>query len=461
MAKKPLVALVGRPNVGKSTLFNRLAGQRLAIVEDLPGTTRDRHYVDVEWGNRVFTLIDTGGLVLDAQVSGTSEGARHPGAAGGTADVSIMAQVRAQAQIAIDEADVIVFMGDVMDGVTGQDQEIANLLRRTEKPILLVVNKVDNLKRELNVPEFYALGLGEPLSVSAEKGMSTGELLERITEVVPDMPTEEEDEAALRVALVGRTNVGKSSLINRMLGEERVIVSASPGTTRDAIDTRILYEDEEIVLIDTAGIRRRGRIEQGIEKYSVLRALRAISRADVVLLLIDGVDGVTAQDTHVAGYILDQAKSVIVVVNKWDLVEKDTHTMPAYEAYVRRELRFMPYVPVLFVSALIGQRVNRILPMALRVQQERTVRLNTSQINDMVRDAVIRRSPPTKGGKKLRIYYGTQTGTEPPSFVFFVNDRQIVHFGYKRYLENQIRKRYKFEGTPLRLYFRDHRERER
>jgi GTPase len=456
MARKPLVALVGRPNVGKSTLFNRLAGQRLAIVEDLPGTTRDRHYADVEWGNRVFTLIDTGGLVLHEDPDAGSV-RRDPS----LGDVSITRQVRAQAQIAIDEADVIVFMGDVMDGVTGQDHEIANLLRRTEKPILLVVNKVDNLKRELNVPEFYALGLGEPLSVSAEKGMSTGELLERVTEVLPDMPTEEEDEAALHIALVGRTNVGKSSLINRMLGEERVIVSASPGTTRDAIDTRILYEDEEIVLIDTAGIRRRGRIEQGIEKYSVLRALRAISRADVVLLLIDGVDGVTAQDTHVAGYILDQAKSVIVLVNKWDLVEKDTHTMAAYEAYVRRELRFMPYVPVLFVSALTGQRVNRILPMALRVQQERTVRLNTSQINDMIRDAVIRRSPPTKGGKKLRIYYGTQTGTEPPSFVFFVNDRQIVHFGYKRYLENQIRKRYKFEGTPLRLYFRDHREQER
>jgi GTPase len=456
MARKPLVALVGRPNVGKSTLFNRLAGQRLAIVEDLPGTTRDRHYVDVEWGNRVFTLIDTGGLVL-SDVGGDG-GVGHDASA---ADATIIQQVRVQAQIAIDEADVIVFMGDVMDGVTGQDHEIANLLRRTEKPILLVVNKVDNLKRELNVPEFYALGLGDPLSVSAEKGMSTGELLERITEVLPDMPMEEEDEAALHVALVGRTNVGKSSLINRLLGEERVIVSATPGTTRDAIDTRILYDGEEIMLIDTAGIRRRGRIEQGIEKYSVLRALRAISRANVVLLLIDGVDGVTAQDTHVAGYILDQAKSVIVVVNKWDLVEKDTHTMPAYEAYVRRELRFMPYVPVLFVSALTGQRVNRILPLALRMQQERTVRLNTAQINDMIRDAVARRSPPTKGGKKLRIYYGTQTGTEPPSFVFFVNDRRIVHFGYKRYLENQIRTRYKFEGTPLRLYFRDHREQER
>ncbi|MBC7237401.1 MAG: ribosome biogenesis GTPase Der, partial [Chloroflexi bacterium] len=338
VARKPLVALVGRPNVGKSTLFNRLAGQRLAIVEDVPGTTRDRHYADVEWAGRVFTLIDTGGLVLrDAD--------------------TITEKVRAQAQIAIDEADVIVFLTDVMEGVTSGDYEIADLLRHANKPIILVVNKVDNLKRELNVPEFYALGLGEPLSLSAEKGMSTGELLDRIAEALPEMPPEEEEAAAVRIALVGRTNVGKSSLLNRILGEERVIVSEAPGTTRDAIDTRILYRDQEVVLIDTAGIRRRGRIEPGIERYSVLRALRAISRADVVLLLIDATEGVTAQDTHVAGYILEQAKSVIVVVNKWDLIEKDSHTTAMYEAHVRRALRFMPYVPVIFVSALTGQRV--------------------------------------------------------------------------------------------------------
>lgn len=441
MIRKPLVALVGRPNVGKSTLFNRLAGQRLAIVENLPGTTRDRHYADVEWGNRIFTLIDTGGLVM------------------GDSD-SITEQVRIQARVAIDEADVIVLLTDVTEGVAPDDYEIADLLRRADKPIILVVNKVDNLKRELNASEFYALGLGDPLSVSAEKGMSTGELLDSIVAKLPALPPEDAETTALSIALVGRTNVGKSSLLNKILGEERVIVSPVPGTTRDAIDTRVMYEGQEIVLIDTAGIRRRGQIEPGVEKYSVLRALKAISRADVVLLLIDGVEGVTAQDAHVAGYILEEAKSVIVVVNKWDLVEKDTHTMPAYEAHVRSALRFMPYVPVLFVSALTGQRVNHILPLALRIQQERTARLGTSQINDLIREAAARRSPPTKWGKKLRIYYGTQVGVEPPTFVFFVNDRRLVHFGYQRYLENQLRQEYQFEGTPLRLIFRDHSETE-
>ena len=441
MARKPLVALVGRPNVGKSTLFNRLVGERLAIVEDIPGTTRDRHYADVEWGGCVFTVIDTGGLVLSASDK-------------------ITEQVRAQAQVAIEEADVIVFMTDIMDGLTGPDADIADILRRTRKPIILTVNKVDNLKREMNLHEFYSLGLGDPLSISAEKGLSTGELLERVTQALPGLPPEEETDA-LHVALVGRTNVGKSLLLNRLLGQERVIVSEIPGTTRDAIDTALRYHGEEIVMIDTAGIRRRGRIERGVEKYSVLRSLKAISRANVVLLLIDAAEGVTAQDAHIAGYILDQAKSVIVLVNKWDLVEKNTHTMPMYEAYVRRELKFMAYVPVLFISALTRQRVNRILPLVLRIRQECTVRLSTSQINDLIRRATARRSPPTKWGRKLRIYYGTQAGTAPPTFVFFVNDQRLVHFGYKRYLENQIRQRYKFEGTPLRLVFRGHRERDR
>jgi GTP-binding protein len=442
MARKPLVALVGRPNVGKSTLFNRLVGERLAIVEDVPGTTRDRHYADVEWNGVVFTVVDTGGIVLD--------------------DVDeLTSHVRTQAEVAMQEADVIVLLTDIMDGLTPPDIEIADILRRTSKPTILIVNKVDNLKRELNIHEFYALGLGDPLSISALKGMSTGELLDRVVEALPVMvPESDEDDRVLHIALVGRTNVGKSSLLNRLLGQERVIVSNIPGTTRDAIDTTIRYHGEEIVLIDTAGIRRRGRIEQGIEKYSVLRALKAISRADVVLLLIDGSQGVTAQDAHIAGYILDEAKSVIVLVNKWDLVEKDAHTMVEYEQRVRYELKFMDYVPMLFISALTGQRVSRILPMALKMRETRRARLSTAEINAVIRSATARRSPPTKWGKKLRIYYGTQAGTEPPTFVFFVNDERLVHFGYKRYLENQLRERFKFEGTPLRLIFRGHTERE-
>jgi len=439
MPRKPIVALIGRPNVGKSTLFNRLVGERLAIVEDTAGTTRDRHYADVEWNGRVMTLVDTGGLVL------------------GEAD-DITVEIRSQAVVAIEQADVIVLLVDIATGLTAADREIADLLRRGEKSVILVANKSDNLKREMDIHEFYALGLGEPLAVSAIRGLSTGDLLDRIVSEVGEMPEEDELPDALKIALVGRTNVGKSSLLNRFLGQKRVIVSSTPNTTRDAIDTVLRYHGQEIVLIDTAGIRRSGRVEQGIEKYSVLRSLRAISRADVVLLVIDGADGVTAQDAHIAGYILDEAKSVAVVVNKWDLVEKDAHTMPAYEAKVRQALRFMPYVPVVFISALTGQRVDRLLPLAIRVQQERAERLTTSQINDMIRKATARRSPPTKWGKKLRIYYGTQASIDPPTFVFFVNDTRLVHFGYRRFLENQIRQRYKFEGTPLKLVFRGHTE---
>jgi len=447
MPRKPLVALVGRPNVGKSTLFNRMVGQRIAIVEDIPGTTRDRQYADVEWGGRVFTVIDTGGLVLEMRPEDSSD--------------DIIPRVRAQAQVAIDEADVIVMLTDIEDGVTAPDLQIADLLRRTDKPIILVTNKVDNRQRALNINEFYMLGLGDPLSVSALRGTGTGDLLDAIAEALPSMPAEDEDESkALHVALVGRTNVGKSSLLNRLLNQERVIVSHVPGTTRDAIDTAIQYHGEEIVLIDTAGIRRRGKVEQGIEKFSVLRAMRAIQRADVVCLVIDASDGVTAQDTHVAGYILEEHKSVIVLVNKWDLVEKDSSTLPQYEAYVRNELKFMDYVPVIFISALTGQRVVRILPLAQRIYAERLQRLSTSQINAIIRDATARQSPPTHGGRKLRIYYGTQVSTDPPTFVFFVNDARMVHFAYQRFLENQIRRQYPFEGTPLRMIFRDHTEQE-
>jgi len=440
MAAKPVLALVGRPNVGKSTLFNRLVGGRRAIVEDTPGTTRDRHYADAEWGGRVFSVIDTGGLVLE-DGDNMSE------------------QIRLQAEIAMQEADAIAFLTDVLDGVSPADYQIAELLRRTSKPVLLVVNKVDSTKRDMAVLEFYALGMGDPLAISAERGLNTGDLLDAIVAVLPEMPLEEELPEAVHVALVGRTNVGKSSLLNRLMGEERVIVTDIPGTTRDTIDTQLTYDGQPVVLIDTAGIRRRGRIEQGVEKYSVIRSMRAISRADVTLLVIDATEGVTAQDAHVAGYVLEERKSVVVVVNKWDLVEKDTHTLAAYQKYVLDELKFMPWVPVAFVSALTGQRVHRLMPQIMQVYSERHARIKTAEINQLIRDAVARSSPPTVAGKKLRFYYGTQASGDPPNFVFFVNDPVLVHFGYQRYLENRIRESYPFEGTPIELTFRGHTER--
>ncbi len=431
---KPIVAVVGRPNVGKSTLFNRLIGQPLAIVEDSPGTTRDRLYADSEWNGRAFTVVDTGGLVFDE--SGEVEW-----------------KVREQAQIAIAEADVIVFMVDASTGLTAADWEAADLLRRTKKPLILAANKADNEERRQAALEFYQLGLGDPIPISALDGTGTGDLLDAITASFAPEVVEEADEA-IRVAIVGRPNVGKSSLLNALLGEERAIVSEIPGTTRDAIDTRLDWGGQPIVLIDTAGIRRRGRIEPGVEKYSVLRAMRAIQRADVAVLVLDGVDGPTAQDAHIAGYILEEMKSVVVAVNKWDLVPKDSHTMHQYTQVVRAALRFMDYVPVLFISAKTGQRVGQVLDMALRVRDERLVRLSTAELNDIVRSAVARQAPPTKAGKALKFYYATQPSVDPPTFVFFVNDKELVHFSYVRYLENQIRERYPFTGTPLRMLFR-------
>lgn len=431
---KPIVAVVGRPNVGKSTLFNRLIGQPMAIVEDSPGTTRDRLYADSEWNGRTFTVVDTGGLVFDE--SGEVEW-----------------KVREQAQIAIAEADVIVFMVDASTGLTAADREAADLLRRTEKPLILAANKADNEERRQAAVEFYELGLGEPIPISALHGTGTGDLLDAITASFAPEVVEEPDEA-MRVAIVGRPNVGKSSLLNALLGEERAIVSEIPGTTRDAIDTRLDWGGQPVVLIDTAGIRRRGRVEPGVEKYSVLRAMRAIQRADVAVLLLDGVDGPTAQDAHIAGYILEEMKSVVVAVNKWDLVPKDSHTMYQYTKVVRAALRFMDYVPVLFISAKTGQRVGQVLDTALRVRDERLVRLSTADLNDIVRRAVARQSPPTKAGKQLKFYYVTQPSVDPPTFVFFVNDKELVHFSYVRYLENQIRERYPFTGTPLRMLFR-------
>jgi GTP-binding protein len=448
---KPIVAIVGRPNVGKSTLFNRLVGQPLAIVEDIPGTTRDRLYADAEWNGVSFTLVDTGGLEVGVAVPG------HPHTEGKPPPLSVASpqyveQIRAQAQVAIAEADAIIFMVDVIDGLVAGDEDVADVLRRSQKPLLLAANKADNQARREAAVEFYALGLGDPYPISALHGTGTGDLLD---DVVASFPVQEAEEIeAIKIAIVGRPNVGKSSLLNKLLGQERAIVSEIPGTTRDAIDTYLEWEGVPIVLIDTAGIRRRGRIERGLEHYSVLRALRAIQRADVVLLLIEATEMVTAQDAHIAGYILEEAKSVVALVNKWDLVEKDTYTVTEYTQRIRADLKFLDYVPVLFISALTGQRVNKVLPTALRVQKERLVRIPTSELNRIMMETVARHSPPSKGGKRLKFYYATQAAVDPPTFIFFVNDTHLVHFSYKRYIENRLRDRYGFEGTPLRLSFR-------
>ncbi len=458
--RKPLVALVGRPNVGKSTLFNRLVGRRLAVVDDTPGTTRDRLQADSEWNGVLFTVVDTGGIevlperVLDQMdAQRTARDARLELLA--TNSALFIREIRAQAEMAIREADAVVMLGDAESGLTAADQEVADILRRaSDKPIFLAVNKADNPARAEAAYEFYALGLGDPYPISALHGTGVADLLDDLVAALPPMPAEEEDDEAIKIAIVGRPNVGKSSLLNRLLGQERAIVSPVPGTTRDAVDTRLTYHGMPIVLIDTAGIRRRGRIEGGVEKWSVLRALRAIQRADVALLLIDAIEGITAQDTHVAGMILQEHVSVVVVVNKWDAVEKDTHTMAEYTRQVRAALNFMDYVPVLFVSALTGQRVGQVLKTALQVQEERLVRIPTAQLNKIVRRAVERHYPRSKRGKRLKIYYASQVAVDPPTFLFSVNDPELLHFTYARYLENQIRAVYPFTGTPLRLSFR-------
>jgi GTP-binding protein len=459
--QKPIVALVGRPNVGKSTLFNRLIGQRKAIVEDLAGTTRDRLYGEADWGGRDFIVVDTGGLELDSSLVAAPN---EPGATGFRAGVEsrlFLKEIRAQAELAMAEAEVIVFVVDAEADLTGPDEAVAALLRRTDKPVLLAVNKADNPKRRNEAVDFYALGLGDPIPVSALHGTGTGDLLDAIIAALPPAEAEEEaEDEAIKIAILGRPNVGKSSLLNKLLGEERVIVSDVPGTTRDAIDTRIMYEGLELVLIDTAGIRRRGKIETGVEKYSFLRSLKAVTRADVCLLLIDATEMVTTQDAHIAGYIVEEAKSVVVIVNKWDLVEKDTHTLNEFTARIRNDLKFLDYVPVLFISAKTGQRVQKVLSLALQVQEERLRRIPTGELNRLLRDAVAKNPP--KGGQRhrLKFFYLTQAGVDPPTFVFFVNDRSLVHFTYERYLENTLREHYGFLGTPLRLIFRNRGEKD-
>ncbi|MBL7200079.1 MAG: ribosome biogenesis GTPase Der [Anaerolineae bacterium] len=448
---KSIVALVGRPNVGKSTLFNRLIGEKMAIVSDIPGTTRDRLYSDCIWNGVAFTLIDTGGMEILAEHRIQSGEPIDVLSAGST---HYIREIRAQAEVAIRESDVIVFLTDVQAGQTAADEEVANVLRRASKPVIVAANKADNTQLWVEANEFYALGVGPVFPVSALNGRGTGDLLDEIVASLPQESPEDKEPDAIKIAIVGRPNVGKSSLLNKLLREERSIVSPIAGTTRDAIDTPLRWEGLDIVLIDTAGIRRRGKVEKGLEYYSVLRAMRAISRSDVVLLLVDATEGVTDQDAHIAGYILEEQKSVVVLVNKWDAIEKDSYTMSEYTEHVRQELKFLDYVPVLFISALTGQRVYQVIPTALEVEAERHTRMTTHQINKLIQDAIHQHSPPSIRGQRLKVYFVTQSKSIPPTFVFFVNDPELVHFGYQRFLENQIREAYSFRGTPLKLIFR-------
>ncbi len=437
---KPIVAIVGRPNVGKSTLFNRLVGERRAIVEDVPGTTRDRVYGTTDWGGVEFTIVDTGGLQDDQEVDAESL-------------TQIARLTRDQAHVAIGEADVIVFLVDGSLGVNAGDHEVAEILRRADKPTILVANKADSAARRDAAFEFYELGLGDPLAISSYHGSGTGDLLDRIVEALPSVEEEEEIQGPA-IAIVGRPNVGKSRLLNALIGQERSIVSDVPGTTRDSLDTVIIWAGQPMTLIDTAGIRRRGRIDRGIEQFSVLRSMRAIDRSDVVLLVIDATEGFTAQDLHIAGYVAEQKKGVVVVINKWDLVEKDALTMDAYREQAREALHFMPYAPLVFVSAKLGQRVNQILDAAMAVVAERNKRVPTAALNKMLKDAVAVHPPPSKPGKWLKFYYATQADVSPPTFIIFVNDPTQIHFSSRRFLENQLREAFGFNGTAIRMSFR-------
>jgi len=453
---KPIVALVGRPNVGKSTLFNRLVGERMAIVDDTPGTTRDRLFGEAEWNGRTFHVVDTGGI-------DPTHGGKTPLSIG---SADFIKEIRQQAKVAIDEADAILFVNDGQTGVTTPDLEVADILRRSQKkledgtfwpPIFVVVNKAEARERRDEASQFYELGLGEPYSVSAVHGTGTGDLLDALVAVFPPQEMEEEDES-IKIAIVGKPNAGKSSLLNKLVGEERAIVSPIPGTTRDATDTKIDVNGLEVTLIDTAGIRKRGKIEHGVEQFSVLRSFKAIERADVALLMIDATTGITSQDAHIAGFILEEWKSCVVVVNKWDAVEKDAYTMEEFTKKVRSDLNFMDYVPLLFISAKTGQRVDQVLPMALRVQEERLARLTTSKINEVIHRAQDLHPHPSHAGRQLKMYYGTQVRSDPPTFMIYVNEPKLMHFTYLRYLENQIRAEYGFLGTPIRLVMKGRRE---
>lgn len=454
---KPLVAIVGRPNVGKSTLFNRIVGERRAVVSDIPGTTRDRIIAEAEWNDRSFLVVDTGGIEIRPP---SVEAGHRPVTAPTLLEDSeaFVSEIRLQAEMAIEEADLIIFLTDAATGLTDADRQVADLLRRSEQPVFVVANKAESETREQNAYEFYELGLGEVYTISAIHGIGTGDLLDLIVEALPPIEEEErpEDEA-IRIAIIGRPNVGKSSLLNRLLGQERAIVSPVAGTTRDAVDTAMEYDGQKFILVDTAGIRRRGKVEVGVEKWSVLRTARALQRTDLALLLIDATEGITAQDTHIAGMTIEEGVSVIVLVNKWDAIDPELrqHRMDI-EEHVREELKFLSYIPILFISALTGLNVLSILPTAQDIVEARYQRLPVAQLNDTALQAVTEHAPPSRGGRRLQIFYVDQTDVAPPHFVFHVNDPKLVHFSYQRYLENRIREVYPFPGTPIRMTFHGH-----
>lgn len=437
---KPIVAIVGRPNVGKSTLFNKLAGERIAIVEDTPGVTRDRIYAESEWLNHKFTIIDTGGIEPESE------------------DI-IFSQMRRQAEIAIETADVIMFVVDGKQGMTDSDNEVAQMLRKSNKSIVLVVNKIDRLEEEGNLYEFYNLGLENPISISANQALGLGDMLDEVVKHFKDIENlEDEDEEIVKVAVVGKPNVGKSSLINRILGEDRNIVSNIPGTTRDAIDSYIETEEGKFLLIDTAGVRKKSRVKEEIERYSVIRSLAAIERADVCILVIDAEEGLTDQDEKIIGFAHDQNKAILVIVNKWDLIEKDNKTLDIYTKQLQQGLNFMSYAEYLFISAKTGQRVNRVLKEVKKCYESYCFRVATGLLNDIISRAVMMQEPPIVTGRRLKIYYATQIGIKPPTFVFFVNNPELVHFSYRRYLENQLRNGFDFKGTGIKFIFRERNE---
>ena len=439
---KPIVAVVGRPNVGKSTLFNALAGQNISIVKDTPGITRDRIYADVTWLDKAFTLIDTGGIEPESK------------------DI-ILSQMRAQAEIAIETADVIIFLVDVKQGLVDADSKVADMLRRSRKPVVLAVNKVDSFDKYMSdVYEFYNLGIGEPYPVSAANKMGLGDMLDQVASYFKDGDTEEEEDDRPRVAIVGKPNVGKSSLINKLLGENRLIVSDIAGTTRDAVDTEITYNGKEYVFIDTAGLRRKNKVKEELERFMIIRTVSAVERAEVVVLVIDAVEGVTEQDAKIAGIAHDRGKAVIIAVNKWDAVEKDDKTIYRFTEKVRNTLSYMPYAEILFVSAQTGQRLPKLFETIDMVSENHAMRVATGILNEIMAEAVMMQQPPADKGKRLKLYYITQVSVKPPTFVIFVNDKELMHFSYTRYMENQIRETFGFRGTPLRFIIRERKEKE-
>ena len=439
---KPLVAIVGRPNVGKSTLFNKISGERISIVEDIPGVTRDRIYSDVSWLDKHFTLIDTGGIEPYSKDE-------------------ILSKMREQAQLAIEMADVVVMMVNVKDGVTANDHEVAQMLMKAKKKIVLAVNKVDNIgEPPMEFYEFYNLGLGDPVAISSANGLGIGDLLDEITKLFPADADLSEDEDEIKVAVIGRPNAGKSSLINKIMGEERVIVSNVAGTTRDAIDTHYEKNGDKFLFIDTAGMRKRGKVDESVERYSVIRSLAAIDRSDVCVIMIDGTEGMAEQDTKIAGYADNQGKACIFVINKWDIVEKNDKTMNEFRRRLREVFAFMSSASMMFISAKTGQRVEKLLDEIKKVNEQHKRRITTGMLNDVLNEAVNKQQPPSDKGKRLRIYYGTQASVAPPTFVLFVNDKELFHFSYLRFIENQIRENFGFEGTPIRFIIRERKKKD-